>query len=262
MFTGIIEEVGTVAELTTSERGGRLSIECKRVLPKLRVASSVAVSGCCLTVVEKDKRGFACDLAPETLYRTGFRRLAVGAKVNLEAGLTPSTPLDGHIVQGHVDGTGTLVGLTPAGDPSTSSGQAPSTSSGQAPSTGSGQAPSTGSGQVPSPNSEQGNFWLDVDIPESLTRYLVEKGSVAVEGISLTVAAIEGTRLRVAVIPFTVEQTNLHTLKPGDPVNLECDVLAKYVEKLLLERPPATAPREQGSSSNKLTVERLIEEGS
>ena len=246
MFTGIIEEVGTVAELTTSERGGRLSIECKRVLPKLRVASSVAVSGCCLTVVEKDKRGFACDLAPETLYRTGFRRLAVGAKVNLEAGLTPSTPLDGHIVQGHVDGTGTLVGLTPAGDPSTSSGQ----------------APSTGSGQVPSPNSEQGNFWLDVDIPESLTRYLVEKGSVAVEGISLTVAAIEGTRLRVAVIPFTVEQTNLHTLKPGDPVNLECDVLAKYVEKLLLERPPATAPREQGSSSNKLTVERLIEEGS
>ncbi len=253
MFTGIIEEVGTVAELTSYAKGGRLRIVCAIVLPKLRVASSVAVSGCCLTVVEKDKRGFACDLAPETLNRTGFRRLAVGAKVNLEAGLTPSTPLDGHIVQGHVDGTGTLVGLTPAGDPSTSSGQAPSTSSGQAPSTSSGQAPSAGS--------EQGNFWLDVDIPENLTRYLVEKGSVAVEGISLTVAAIEGTRLRIAIIPFTVEQTNLRTLRAGDPVNLECDVLAKYVEKLLLERPPATAPREQGSSSNKLTVERLIEEG-
>ena len=237
MFTGIIEEVGTVAELTSNAKGGRLRIECKRVLPKLRVASSVAVSGCCLTVVEKDKRGFACDLAPETLNRTGFRRLAVGAKVNLEAGLTPSTPLDGHIVQGHVDGTGTLVGLTPAGDPSADSGQAPSTSS------------------------EQGNFWLDVDIPESLTRYLVEKGSVAVEGISLTVAAIKGTRLRIAIIPFTVEQTNLRTLRAGDPVNLECDVLAKYVEKLLLDRPPATAPHEQGSSSNKLTVERLVEEG-
>ena len=237
MFTGIIEEVGTVAELTSDAKGGRLRIECESVLPKLRVASSVAVSGCCLTVVEKDKRGFACDLAPETLNRTGFRRLKVGAKVNLEAGLTPSTPLDGHIVQGHVDGTGTLVGLTPAGGPSTSSGQAPSTSSGQ------------------------GNFWLDVDIPESLTRYLVEKGSIAVEGISLTVAAIEGTRLRIAVIPFTVEQTNLRTLRAGDPVNLECDVLAKYVEKLLRQRPPATAPREQGSSSNKLTVERLIEEG-
>ena len=245
MFTGIIEEVGTVAELTSNAKGGRLRIECESVLPKLRVASSVAVSGCCLTVVEKDKRGFACDLAPETLNRTGFRRLAVGAKVNLEAGLTPSTPLDGHIVQGHVDGTGTLVGLTPAGDPSTSSGQAPSTNSGQALLT----------------NSEQGNFWLDVDIPESLTRYLVEKGSVAIEGISLTVAAIEGTRLRIAIIPFTVEQTNLRTLRVGDPVNLECDVLAKYVEKLLLERPPATAPREQGSSSNKLTVERLTEEG-
>ena len=245
MFTGIIEEVGTVAELASDAKGGRLRIECAIVLPKLRVASSVAVSGCCLTVVEKDKRGFACDLAPETLNRTGFRRIAVGAKVNLEAGLTPSTPLDGHIVQGHVDGTGTLVGLTPAGDPSAGSGQAPSTSSGQALSAG----------------SEQGNFWLDVDIPESLTRYLVEKGSVAVEGISLTVAAIEGTRLRIAIIPFTVEQTNLSTLQAGDPVNLECDVLAKYVEKLLLERPPATAPREQGSSSNKLTVERLIEEG-
>ncbi len=244
MFTGIIEEVGTVAELKSGEKGGRLRIECKRVLPKLRVASSVAVSGCCLTVVEKDKRGFACDLAPETLHRTGFRRLAVGAKVNLEAGLTPSTPLGGHIVQGHVDGTGTLVGLTPAGDPSTSSGQALSTSSGQAPST----------------NSEQGNFWLDVDIPESLTRYLVEKGSVAVEGISLTVAAIKGTRLRVAVIPFTVEQTNLRTLQAGDPVNLECDVLAKYVEKLLLERPPAATGRTQ-PQTGKLTLERLIDEG-
>ncbi len=245
MFTGIIEEVGTVAELTSDAKGGRLRIECAIVLPKLSVASSVAVSGCCLTVVEKDKRGFACDLAPETLNRTGFRRLVVGAKVNLEAGLTPSTPLDGHIVQGHVDGTGTLVGLTPAGDPSTSSGQAPSTDSGQA----------------LSASSEQGNFWLDVDVPESLTRYLVEKGSVAVEGISLTVAAIEGTRLRIAIIPFTVEQTNLRTLQAGDPVNLECDVLAKYVEKLLLDRPPATAPRKQGSSSNKLTVERLTEEG-
>lgn len=253
MFTGIIEEVGTVAELTSNAKGGRLRIECGSVLPKLRVASSVAVNGCCLTVVEKDKRGFACDLAPETLNRTGFRRLEVGAKVNLEAGLTPSTPLDGHIVQGHVDGTGTLVGLTPAGGPSTSSGQVPSA--------GSGQAPSTSSGQALLTNFEQGNFWLDVDIPENLTRYLVEKGSVAVEGISLTVAAIEGTRLRIAVIPLTVEQTNLRTLQPGDPVNLECDVLAKYVEKLLLERPPATAPREQGSSSNKLTVERLIEEG-
>ncbi len=244
MFTGIIEEVGTVAELKSGEKGGRLRIECGSVLPKLRVASSVAVNGCCLTVVEKDKRGFACDLAPETLNRTGFRRLAVGAKVNLEVGLTPSTLLEGHIVQGHVDGTGTLVGLTPAGDPSTSSGQAPSADSGQALSAG----------------SEQGNFWLDVDIPESLTRYLVEKGSVAVEGISLTVTAVEGTRLRIAIIPFTVEHTNLRTLQPGDPVNLECDVLAKYVEKLLLERPPAATGRTQ-PQTGKLTLERLIDEG-
>lgn len=229
MFTGIIEEVGTVAELTTDPSGGHLRVECHKLLPKLEVSSSVAVSGCCLTVTRRDPTSFWCDLAPETLNRTGFRRLKAGAQVNLEAPLILGSPLGGHIVQGHVDATGTFVALPPAGDE---------------------------------------NYWLDVDVPQELTRYLVEKGSVAVEGISLTVAAIEGRRLRIAIVPYTYENTNLRTLQPGDPVNLEADVLAKYVEKLLSERPPtptqqrpASADTAPAQPASKLTLERLREEG-
>jgi riboflavin synthase len=227
MFTGIIEEVGTITELTTDPEGGHLRVKCSKLLPRFEASSSVAVNGCCLTVTRRDDTGFWFDLAPETLNRTGFRRLQVGAQVNLEAPLTMGTPLGGHIVQGHIDGTGTFLALPPAGDE---------------------------------------NYWLDVEIPEDLKRYLVEKGSVAVEGISLTVAAIEGTHLRIAIIPYTIEHTNLRTLKPGDPVNIEADVLAKYVEKLLQERaiplqaPPAAA-EDKGKTSEKLTVERLVEEG-
>jgi len=237
MFTGIIEEVGTVAELATDPAGGRLRVTCAKLLPRFEVSSSVAVSGCCLTVVRREEDGFWCDLAPETLNRTGFRRLRVGSQVNLEAPLTLGTPLGGHIVQGHVDGTGTFVGLPSAGDE---------------------------------------NYWLDVDVPPELGRYLVEKGSVAVEGISLTVAAIESTpalrpvpsgaegslgvggRLRIAIIPYTIENTNLRSLAPGDPVNIECDVLAKYVERLLAERPgTARTP----AAASRLTLDRLREEG-
>ena len=254
MFTGIIEEVGTVAELAVSHMegtgaclpnssaqpsgprrwgpeqdlygkfGGKLRVEASRILPKLSLGSSVSVSGCCLTVTEKTDGSFTCDLSPETLQRSSFRRLRVGAHVNLEAPLTLGTPLGGHIVQGHVDGTGTFLGLTPA--------------------------------RIGQAGDE--NYWLDVEVPAELARYLVEKGSVAVEGISLTVAAIEGTRLRSALIPFTYQNTNLRTLQPGDPVNIECDVLAKYLEKLLQDRPPATLPR---STKLRLTLERLREEG-
>jgi len=218
MFTGIIEEVGTVAELSTDSSGGRLRVACAKLLPRLGVSSSVAVSGCCLTIVRREEDAFWCDLAPETLARTGFRRLRVGSQVNLEAPLTLGTPLGGHIVQGHVDGTGTFAGLPSAGDE---------------------------------------NYWLDVDVSAELARYLVEKGSVAVEGISLTVAALEGARLRIAIIPYTWENTNLRSLQPGDPVNLECDVLAKYVEKLLAERPGTARAR----AESHLSLERLREEG-
>lgn len=222
MFTGLIEEVGAVAELATGPlaraAGGELRIEAAKILPKLDAGSSVAVNGCCLTVTQKLEKGFVCDLSPETLARTGFRRLAAGAPVNLEAPLTLGTPLGGHVVQGHVDGVGTLVALEAVGD---------------------------------------GNYWLDVNVPAELMRYIVKKGSVAVEGISLTVAALNGTRVRAAIISFTYENTNLRALQPGDPVNMECDVLAKYAEKLLSDR----AARAPEAATSKLTLERLREEG-
>ena len=235
MFTGIIEEVGTVAELKTGAAGGRIRIACSKMLPKLQVSSSIAVSGCCLTVVERDEHSFFCDLAPETLTRTGFRRLTVGARLNLESCLTLEKSLDGHIVQGHVDGTGSLAGLTTAGDDHSTS-----------------LPRQAGSGQ--------GNWWLDIDVPQNLVRYLVQKGSVAVEGISLTVASIEGTRMRIAIIPFTYRETNLAALEPGDPVNLECDVLAKYLEKLVQAQaqPPQRTERRRVS---RITLERLRNEG-
>ncbi len=228
MFTGIVEEVGTVAEVATDplggSAGGKVQIEASAVLPKLEVGSSVAVSGCCLTVTEKTENGFACDLSPETLLRTAFPRLRPGARINLETSLTLEKPLGGHLVQGHVDGVGTLLGLIPVGD---------------------------------------GNYWLDVEVPPALARYLVEKGSVAVEGISLTVAGIDGTVLRVAIIPFTIENTNLNSLQPGDPLNVECDVVAKYVEKFVGERgaAPATPDKKAASDGTRLTLERLREEG-
>ncbi|MEE8199546.1 MAG: riboflavin synthase [Candidatus Acidoferrales bacterium] len=264
MFTGIIEEVGTVAELATpplrqgsGQAGGtgRLRIEASRMLAKLEVGSSIAVSGCCLTVTEKAESSFICDLSPETLERTGFRRLQPRAQVNLEAPLTLSQPLGGHIVQGHVDGTGILVALTATGLPADLSRATSREASAKA-----GLPPdlSRATSREASAKAGDGNYWLEVEVPAELTRYLVEKGSVAVEGISLTVASIEGPRLRIAIIPSTYENTNLHTLQPGDPVNLECDLLAKYVEKLLLERPPATSAKKPAS---KLTFERLREQG-
>jgi len=227
MFSGIIEEVGTVVALETTATGGKLCVRARKVLDRLSVGSSIAVNGVCLTVTTRIEDTFAFDLSKETLERTSFRILQPGRVVNLELPLTPSTPLGGHIVQGHVDGMGTFLVLEPVEDTSGAPAGAP-------------------------------NWWLRVEVPRQLTRYLAEKGSVALDGISLTVAAIQGTELGVAIIPYTYENTNLRTLARGDPINIECDVLAKYVEKLLEERPPATLRR---ATSGGLTLERLIEEG-
>ncbi|MFQ5926154.1 MAG: riboflavin synthase [Terriglobia bacterium] len=222
MFTGIIEEVGRVVALETTPAGGTLRVEARKVLDRLSVGMSIAVNGACLTVTSLADGAFLSDLSRETLARTSFRTLKPGRAVNLELPVTPTTSLGGHIVQGHVDGAGTFLGLTPAGNE---------------------------------------NYWLDVDVPGELLRYLVEKGSVAVDGISLTVAELAGTRLRIAIIPFTYENSNLRTLQPGDRVNLECDVLAKYVEKLLQEQPPATTNPRGSKPGSKLTRERLRDEG-
>lgn len=210
MFTGIIEEVGGVAEIKVSGEQRRLTISCARLLPELKIGDSIAVSGVCLTAVDLGPDSFSADLAHETWMRTSFSRLRKGALVNLELPMRAHGRFDGHVVQGHVDGTGTLLSLEPVPD--------------------------------------GGDYELTINVPPELTRYIVKKGSLTIEGISLTVAAIEGTQVRVAIIPHTAEVTNLRSLKPGDPLNLEVDVLAKYVEKMLHGR----------ESQSSITLEKLV----
>ena len=189
MFTGIIEESGKV-----EAAGTRLSIGCSRVLADLTMGASIAVNGVCLTAVDIRPDGFSADLAPETLERSNLGDLKQGDPVNLERPMTLQARLSGHIVQGHVDATGTLEALRELGD---------------------------------------GNWELTVRVPRDLDRFLVYKGSICIDGISLTIASLEDGRVRVAIIPHTWEATNLSGRKPGDRVNIECDVLAKHVDKLL-----------------------------
>ena len=189
MFTGIIEELGTVVSA-----GTRLVIQCQTVLSDAAEGSSIAVNGVCLTALDLTSNSFAADLAPETLSRTNLGDLVPGARVNLERPVTPLTRLSGHIVQGHVDGTAVLTALDHLSD---------------------------------------GNWWLKLQIPAGLDRYLVHKGSIAIDGISLTIAALDGPVLGVAIIPHTYTHTTLSQAKPGTRLNIEVDVLAKHVEKLL-----------------------------
>lgn len=190
MFTGIIEELGKVASLDN----GRLTIVCSRVLSDLTLGASIAVNGVCLTAVDIPPHGFAADLAPETIARTNFGQLRPRDPVNLERPLSLNTRLSGHIVQGHVDGTGTVESLRALGD---------------------------------------GNWELLVRVPRELDRFLVYKGSITIDGISLTIASIADALVKVAIIPHTYEATNLAGREPGDRVNIECDVLAKHIGKLL-----------------------------
>lgn len=212
MFTGIIEETGRVESLEGRGDGARLRIGCSAVLADAFTGSSIAVNGCCLTALDLKPGSFAADVAPETIRRTNIGDLRAGSLVNLERPLSPQSRLSGHIVQGHVDGTGVLESLETVGN---------------------------------------GNWWLRVRVPDELDRYLVYKGSIAIDGISLTIAAIESGVMSVTIIPHTYEQTNLKTKRPGDRVNLECDVLAKHVEKLL----------QRISMPTNLTIEKLREQG-
>ena len=194
MFTGIIEETGTVECLERRSGGACLDLRGQKVLSDLKVGDSISVNGVCLTATAVSTEGFRTDLSPETLTRSTLGRLRAGDLVNLERPLTPTERLGGHFVQGHVDAVGTLASLDSLAD---------------------------------------GNWWLTVDVPEELLHHLVFKGSVAIDGISLTVASLEGNLLGVAIIPYTYKRTNLVQMSPGAKVNLECDVIAKYVERLL-----------------------------
>jgi riboflavin synthase len=213
MFTGIIEEVGRVDDIDVKGKQRRLTVSCSTLARELKQGDSISVSGTCLTAVEISKNSFAADLAQETWARTSFSRLQPGALVNLELPMRANGRFDGHIVQGHVDGTGTLVALRPI-----SGGK---------------------------------DFLLNITVPSELTRYIVAKGSLSIEGISLTVAGIDGLAAQFAIVPHTAEMTNLPSLKPGDPVNLEVDVIAKYVEKMLACR----------QAENPITLEKLVRAG-
>jgi riboflavin synthase len=190
MFTGIIEEVGVVAEA-----GARMKVECRTVLSDTKEGSSIAVNGVCVTAAKIEPDGFWCDLSPETLARTNLGALRGGSRVNLERPAAVGDRLSGHIVQGHVDGTADFVSLDALPDR---------------------------------------NWWLKVRVPQALDRYMIHKGSVTLDGVSLTIAALEDLVLGVAIIPHTYANTIMGTYRPGAGINAEVDVIGKYVEKLLV----------------------------
>ena len=194
MFTGIVEEVGTVASFEARPTGARLRVQCGLVTSDASEGSSIAVNGVCLTALNVTPNSFEADLAPETLRRTNLGDLSDGAIVNLERPLLATGRLNGHVVQGHVDGTGEFLAMDVLGDD---------------------------------------NYWLRIRVPEELDKYVVYKGSIAIDGISLTVAEIRDRVLSVTIIPHTYDVTALKARTPGSRVNLECDVFAKYLEKMI-----------------------------
>jgi riboflavin synthase len=216
MFTGITEHVGRIESLERGSEGGRLRVSlagAHELAKEMKLGDSISVNGCCLTVVEFTRKSFSADLSGETLRRTAFAEKKSGDPVNLERPLAATARLGGHFVQGHVDGIGRITRLVPEGE----------------------------------------NWWLSVRVPEGLCRYVAEKGSIAIDGISLTVARWQNGVADIAIIPFTYKQTNVHAMASNDAVNIETDILAKYVEsQLAAKKLPATS---------RLTVSELIEEG-
>ncbi len=206
MFTGIIEEVGTLRAVRPGQKSCRLEISADRVLQGTQVGDSICTSGICLTVTSLTPDSFTADVMAETMRRTKLSSLKAGDRVNLERALQPVSRMGGHIVSGHIDGTGIITQM----------------------------------------KREDNAVWVTIRTEAQILRYIVEKGSIAIDGISLTVADVDDSSFRVSVIPHTGAQTTLLQQKPGDPVNLECDVIAKYVEKLLKPGDPGKEQKSGG----------------
>ena len=225
MFTGIIEHIGTIEALDLKPGGGRITIHAPSLASTLAISKSIAVNGCCLTVVTLGKKQFSADLSGETIQKTSFGAktggLKKGSRVNLEQPLTAGAEFGGHFVQGHVDGTGRVTRLEPEAAGSNS-------------------------------------WWLGVEIPEDFARYIVSKGSITIDGISLTIANWDSkSRIaEIAVIPYAYEHTNLRDRKSGDAVNLEGDVLGKYVERYLEARNETLS-----TQNSQLTLDKLVTQG-
>lgn len=214
MFTGIIEHMGTVESLKLDAEGGRLTIQAPGVASHLAVANSVAVDGCCLTVVSVRGDKFSSDLSAETIRKTSMGEWKAGSRVNLEQPMTAGKEFGGHFVLGHVDTTGRVTRLDPEGE----------------------------------------NWWYGVEVPEAFAKYIVPQGSIAIDGISLTVARWNGRMAEAAILPFTYKHTNIRNKKIGDAVNLEGDVLGKYVERYLEARSGAKL-------TDNLAIEQLVAQG-
>jgi riboflavin synthase len=214
MFTGIIEEVGTIKSVREGPDQAALLISAAQISSSLGLGDSVAVNGACLTVVQHGTENFLCELSLETLRLTTLSRIRVGSPVNLERSLTLNSRLGGHLVQGHVDGLGELASALPRGN----------------------------------------GLEMSFTYPTELERYLVRKGSIAVDGISMTIASLQKNSFTVAVIPHTIGMTNLKHLKIGDAVNLETDIIGRYLERFV-------QPGLAGNENAKLTVEYLKEQG-
>jgi len=214
MFTGIIEHLGTVESLEANAEGGRLTVHAPTVANHLQISNSIAVNGCCLTVVAAENGRFSADLSGETLRKTSIGEWKAGTQVNLEQPLTAGKEFGGHFVLGHVDTIGRVARLEPEGE----------------------------------------NWWYGVEVPESFARYIVPQGSITIDGISLTVARWNGRVAEIAVIPFTYQHTNVRNKKLADAVNLEADILGKYIERYLEARSSARP-------ASNFTVEQLINQG-
>ena len=214
MFTGIIEHLGTVESLKLHAEGGRLTIQAPTVAPHLAVANSIAVDGCCLTVVTVRGDKFAADLSAETIRKTAIGEWKAGTRVNLEQPMTAAKEFGGHFVLGHVDTTGRVMRLDPEGE----------------------------------------NWWYGVEVPQPFARFIVPQGSIAIDGISLTVARWNGRAAELAIIPFTYQHTNIRSKKVGEAVNLEADVLGKYVEGYL-------EARRSAKPASNLTIQQLVAQG-
>lgn len=215
MFTGIIEEVGQVERITKGEKSSKLRIRASKVLKGTNLGDSICTSGVCLTVTKLGENYFEADVMAETIRRSWFNNLNIGHKVNLERAMSLESRFGGHIVSGHVDGTG----------------------------------------KINTVKQEDNAVWINILADEKILRYIVEKGSITIDGISLTVAEIDEDSLSVSIIPHTGKETTLLDKKPGEVVNLECDVLAKYVEKLI------KSPNSDKCKDSVISENYLIENG-
>lgn len=214
MFTGIIEEIGKVHAIVKSTKSAKIIINASKVLQDVKIGDSISTNGVCLTVIEYSSSGFVVDVMAETMRKSSLSQLSPGDDVNLERALRAGDRLGGHIVSGHIDGTGIITGL----------------------------------------DKEDNAIWVTITAPYELLRYIIFKGSIAIDGISLTVAYVDDKILKVSIIPHTREVTTLLKKKVGDMVNLECDMVGKYIEKLI-------KPMESKKEKEKIDLDFLSENG-